>query len=169
MAADRFELVRLLFLYYQPLHSNPTDSTIRTWAWVPVWSQIEVDIGILTACLPCLSPLLRLFWSEVSVHRSMTQSMVELPKYDGGLTSDGALDSQEGRDMKEKAGTQQGKVPGEKEVRWSEKELPPVPVERASYYEGASDEEEARESGVAREVSNARSSSKRTLRSRRIA
>jgi len=31
---------------------------IRTWAWVPVWSQIEIDMGILAASLPSLSPLL---------------------------------------------------------------------------------------------------------------
>ncbi|KAI4907771.1 hypothetical protein J4E90_009178 [Alternaria incomplexa] len=29
------------------------------WSWVPVWSQIEVDIGILAASLPSLSPLLK--------------------------------------------------------------------------------------------------------------
>ncbi|KAL6150217.1 hypothetical protein ACJBU6_10525 [Exserohilum turcicum] len=29
------------------------------WAWVPVWSQIEVDISILAASLPCLSPLFK--------------------------------------------------------------------------------------------------------------
>lgn len=31
----------------------------RGWSWVPVWSQIEVDIGILAASLPSLSPLLK--------------------------------------------------------------------------------------------------------------
>ncbi|KAF1831250.1 hypothetical protein BDW02DRAFT_505740 [Decorospora gaudefroyi] len=32
------------------------------WSWVPVWSQIEVDVGIVAASLPCLSPLLKQVW-----------------------------------------------------------------------------------------------------------
>ncbi|KAF1927398.1 uncharacterized protein M421DRAFT_30823, partial [Didymella exigua CBS 183.55] len=52
-----------------------------TWAWIPVWSQIEVDVGVLTACLPCLSPLLRLFFPATRAQRNMTPSMVTLPKY----------------------------------------------------------------------------------------
>lgn len=48
-----------------------------------MWSQIEVDIGILTACLPCLSPLLRLVWTEVSPPLSpsaRSPSMLHLPR-----------------------------------------------------------------------------------------
>jgi hypothetical protein len=29
------------------------------WAWVPVWSQIEVNVGIVAASLPSLSPLFK--------------------------------------------------------------------------------------------------------------
>lgn len=36
------------------------------WAWVPVWGQIEVSVGIVAASLPSLSPLLKKFWCEVS-------------------------------------------------------------------------------------------------------
>ncbi|KAF1357774.1 hypothetical protein EJ07DRAFT_70648, partial [Lizonia empirigonia] len=63
------------------------------WAWVPVWSQIEVDTGIVTACLPCFSPLLRLVWSEVKVSRTTTPSMVELPKYSGSWATTDSQDS----------------------------------------------------------------------------
>ncbi|KZM26891.1 hypothetical protein ST47_g1976 [Ascochyta rabiei] len=125
-----------------------------TWAWIPVWSQIEVDIGILTACLPCLSPLLRLVWSEVSVPRTMTPSMVELPKYSGSWKS---VDSQESMEEKD--------IPGGKRIemvigdKTRDKELPRLPedveekngrVKMSNYYDDASDEEEARDVGVAR-------------------
>ena len=116
-----------------------------TWAWVPVWSQIEVDIGIVTACLPCLSPLLRLAWSEVGVKsRTMTPSMVTLPKYSGSW---GSVDTVTGEVEKVDE-----KVEIE-DVGLSEKQLPALPeyvekevaVKESSYYEDASDEEEARE------------------------
>ena len=32
------------------------------WAWVPVWSQIEVDVAIVAASLPSLSPLFKQAW-----------------------------------------------------------------------------------------------------------
>ncbi|KAJ4369298.1 hypothetical protein N0V86_009129 [Didymella sp. IMI 355093] len=144
-----------------------------TWAWVPVWSQIEVDIGILTACLPCLSPLLRLFFHSAREPRTLTPSMVTLPEYPGSWAS---VDSQESGGSKgqqegasEKGAGQEGKQGAR--VRWCEKELPAVPEEseRASgYYEDASDEEEAREIGIAKEVGIARTSSKRVERSRRM-
>ncbi|KAJ4313081.1 hypothetical protein N0V94_007115 [Neodidymelliopsis sp. IMI 364377] len=129
-----------------------------TWAWIPVWSQIEVDIGILTACLPCLSPLLRLMWSEVSVTRTMTPSMVELPKYSGSWAS---------ADSRESGGEEKTK-----EAPRREKELPALPSEKeekgvkvkvSSYYDDASDEEEAREGNAA-----AKSASKRMEMSRKL-
>ena len=90
-----------------------------TWAWVPVWSQIEVDIGIVTACLPCLSPLLRLAWSEVGVKsRTMTPSMVTLPKYSGSW---GSVDTVTGEVEKVDE-----KVEIE-DVGLSEKQLPALP------------------------------------------
>jgi hypothetical protein len=150
---------------------------------VPVWSQIEVDIGILTACLPCLSPLLRLFFHSTHQQRTMTPSMVTLPKY-AGSRSWGSMDSQESADAKEKEAADahaderretdrdQARLgDGAKEAQWSEKELPPIPEESergSAYYEDASDEEEAREIGVARQVGIARSSSRRVEFSRRI-
>ncbi|KAH7346953.1 hypothetical protein BKA66DRAFT_433216 [Pyrenochaeta sp. MPI-SDFR-AT-0127] len=55
-----------------------------TWAWVPVWSQIEVDVGIIAASLPCLSPLLKLVCSGLSIARPVTPSQVPtLPGYRG--------------------------------------------------------------------------------------
>lgn len=55
-----------------------------TWAWVPVWSQIEVDVGIIAASLPCLSPLLKLAWSGFSTPRAGTPSQVPtIPGYRG--------------------------------------------------------------------------------------
>lgn len=143
---------------------------------MPVWSQIEVDIGILTACLPCLSPLLRLFFHSAHQQRTMTPSMVTLPRYAGGR-SWGSVDSQESTDAKEKGEerriteeasgghntkNEDGKAKGV--VMFSEKELPPIPEESErspTYYEDASDEEEAREVGIARQVGIARSTSKR--------
>ncbi|KAJ4354852.1 hypothetical protein N0V95_003462 [Ascochyta clinopodiicola] len=125
-----------------------------TWAWVPVWSQIEVDIGILTACLPCLSPLLRLVWSEVSVPRIMTPSMIELPKYSGSWKS---IDSQESMEEKGTPGGKTLEMVFDHKMR--NKELPGLPgdvgerngqVKVSSYYDDASDEEEARDVGVAR-------------------
>lgn len=49
-----------------------------------MWSQIEVDIGILAASLPCLSPLLKLVWSGFSTIRAGTPSQVPtIPGYRG--------------------------------------------------------------------------------------
>lgn len=36
----------------------------RKRAWVPVWSQIEVNVGIVAASLPCLSPLFKQVFSH---------------------------------------------------------------------------------------------------------
>ncbi|KAF2126217.1 hypothetical protein P153DRAFT_88100 [Dothidotthia symphoricarpi CBS 119687] len=44
--------------------------TTWTWAWVPVWSQIEVDMGILAASLPSLNPLFRQVFAGCSVKGS---------------------------------------------------------------------------------------------------
>ncbi|KAI4956569.1 hypothetical protein J4E91_000781 [Alternaria rosae] len=52
------------------------------WSWVPVWSQIEVDIGILAASLPSLSPLLKHVFNCPA--RATTPSEVPtLPGYRG--------------------------------------------------------------------------------------
>ncbi|EUC37204.1 hypothetical protein COCVIDRAFT_14926 [Bipolaris victoriae FI3] len=50
------------------------------WAWVPVWSQIEVDVSILAASLPCLYPLFKHVFHPCS--RPATPSeMPTLPGY----------------------------------------------------------------------------------------
>jgi hypothetical protein len=66
-----------------PLHLIHTHlPKIRTWAWVPVWSQIEVDIGILAASLPSLSPLLAPVWTGSPSSRAATPSeMPDFPEY----------------------------------------------------------------------------------------
>jgi hypothetical protein len=46
------------------------------WAWVPAWSQIEVDVGIVAASLPSLSPLLKQLWSGFATDRPMTPSQL---------------------------------------------------------------------------------------------
>lgn len=132
-----------------------------TWAWVPVWSQIEVDIGIVTACLPCLSPLLRLAWSEVGVKsRTMTPSMVTLPKYSGSW---GSVDTATGE--VEKVDEKEGDGDVDMGVRVDQKALPALPkyvekvgaAKESSYYEDASDEEEAREGDKKNEAPSRRS------------
>jgi hypothetical protein len=84
------------FVPFPSHHSpSPQTNTRRNWAWVPVWSQIEVDIGIVTACLPCLSPLLRLAWTGLSPPqstRTQTPSMMYLP----GMSSWDSDDEKEG-------------------------------------------------------------------------
>ncbi|KAF3044555.1 hypothetical protein E8E11_004602 [Didymella keratinophila] len=112
----------------------------------------------------------------------MTPSMVTLPKY-AGSRSWGSIDSQESTDTKEKepvaraderkeTDRDQARLgEGANEVQWSEKELPPIPEESergSTYYEDASDEEEAREIGVTRQVGIARSSRRRVEFSRKM-
>jgi hypothetical protein len=46
------------------------------WAWVPTWSQIEVDVGIVAASLPSLSPLLKHVWSGFATDRPMMPSQL---------------------------------------------------------------------------------------------
>lgn len=46
------------------------------WAWVPAWSQIEVDVGIVAASLPSLSPLLKRMWSGFAIDRPKTPSQM---------------------------------------------------------------------------------------------
>lgn len=43
---------------------------------MPVWSQIEVDVSIVAASLPSLSPLLKRVWSGFATERSMTPSQI---------------------------------------------------------------------------------------------
>jgi hypothetical protein len=49
-----------------------------TWEgrWIPLWSQIEVDVGIVAASLPSLSPLLKQIWSGFAQSRTMARSHV---------------------------------------------------------------------------------------------
>jgi hypothetical protein len=106
MAASRFKLVRTPI----PPSPNPQTNVLRNWAWVPVWSQIEVDIGIVTACLPCLSPLLRLVWTGVSPPmspRAQTPSMMYLPgmsSWDSDDEKDGWENEKEEWERDEKRG-----------------------------------------------------------------
>ncbi|KAF2686297.1 hypothetical protein K458DRAFT_298376 [Lentithecium fluviatile CBS 122367] len=46
------------------------------WAWVTVWSQIEVDVSIVAASLPSLSPLLKQLWSGFAMERPLTPSQI---------------------------------------------------------------------------------------------
>ena len=46
---------------------------------MPIWSQIEVDMGIVVASLPSLNPLLKHVWAPPSMRRSATPS--ELPDF----------------------------------------------------------------------------------------
>ena len=105
----------------------------------------------------------------------MTPSMVELPKYSGSW---GTVDSQESADGKRKdedLGKADEKAAGVTRVR--EKELPALPEDARedvarvnSYYDDASDEEEAREAKATevRYAVVARSSSKRIEFSRKM-
>lgn len=45
-----------------------------TWAWVPVWSQIEVDVGIVAASLPSFNPLLLKLWKDFAESTSSGHS-----------------------------------------------------------------------------------------------
>lgn len=44
--------------------------------WIPLWSQIEVDVGIVAASLPSLSPLLKQIWSGFAHSRTTSPSHV---------------------------------------------------------------------------------------------
>ncbi|KAK7181731.1 hypothetical protein PSPO01_12181 [Paraphaeosphaeria sporulosa] len=44
--------------------------------WIPLWSQIEVDVGIVAASLPSLSPLLKQIWSGFAHSRTLSPSHV---------------------------------------------------------------------------------------------
>lgn len=44
--------------------------------WIPLWSQIEVDIGIAAASIPSLSPLLKEIWSGMVHSRRASQSRI---------------------------------------------------------------------------------------------
>ncbi|KAF2714611.1 hypothetical protein K504DRAFT_420571 [Pleomassaria siparia CBS 279.74] len=48
--------------------------SVWKWSLVPMWSQIEVDAGIVAASLPCLSPLMKRLWIDfVTFNRSNTR------------------------------------------------------------------------------------------------
>ncbi|KAF2819317.1 hypothetical protein CC86DRAFT_431887 [Ophiobolus disseminans] len=101
-----------------------------TWAWVPVWSQIEVSIGIFAASLPSLNPLLKHAWTGFATTRPSTPSQLsDFPNYQGTADS---LKSMTGMD------------------RDLEKSLK---VDNTSYYDDTFDDEE--EIGVAK-TANAR-------------
>jgi hypothetical protein len=55
------------------------------WSWVPVWSQIEVDVGIVVASLPSLHPLVQQVWKGFSTTRRLTPSQLpDFPEYQRG-------------------------------------------------------------------------------------
>jgi hypothetical protein len=58
------------------------------WSWVPVWSQIEVDVGIVVASLPSLHPLVQQVWKGFSTTRRLTPSQLpDFPEYrQSGIT-----------------------------------------------------------------------------------
>ena len=93
---------------------------------------------------------------------------------DSQKSTDAKQEEEESRTAEEVLGGQNtknedGKTRGE--VTFSEKELPPIPEESergSTYYEDASDEEEARGVGIARQLGIARSTSKRIEYSRRM-
>lgn len=61
------------------------------WAWVPIWSQIEVDVGIVVASLPSLNPLLKQVWKGSSKKRSLTPSQLpDFPEYQQGWNPGGS-------------------------------------------------------------------------------
>lgn len=109
--------------------------------------------------------------------------MVELPKYSGSW---GSIDSQESADAKptdskakgskSKDGAMEKTTSAEKGKRTvSEKELPALPVDAkefsektSSYYDDASDEEEARGVAVSVSVTVAKTGSKRIEYSRKL-
>jgi len=77
-----YVLLQTTHTHILSLSSNrSTNNHQRGWAWVPVWSQLEVDIGIVAATLPCLSPLFKqVFFSN---NRACTPSKIPtLPGYD---------------------------------------------------------------------------------------
>lgn len=55
-----------------------------------MWSQIEVDVGIVAASLPSLSPLLKLVWTGFTPSRASTPSQV--PTLPGFRKSWGKMD-----------------------------------------------------------------------------
>lgn len=58
----------------------------RNWAYVPLWSQIEVDVAIIAASLPSLSPLIKKVWIGFSYGSA---SPYENPTYAKGRQSYG--------------------------------------------------------------------------------
>jgi hypothetical protein len=59
------------------------------WSWVPVWSQIEIDIGIVVASLPSLHPLVQQVWKGFSTTRRLTPSQLpDFPEYQSGFGGD---------------------------------------------------------------------------------
>lgn len=94
--------------------------------------------------------------------------MVELPKYSGSWDS---MDSQESTNMKSVKAHPMNEKSGAKTSTIREKELPAVPgiggkedakISNSSFYEDASDEEEARE------VNPARTSDRKALYNRKM-
>ncbi|KAG9376759.1 hypothetical protein PtrSN002B_002376 [Pyrenophora tritici-repentis] len=63
------------------------------WAWVPVWSQLEVDIGIVAASLPCLSPLFKHVFFSKDNRPSTPSKIPTLPGYDKSWRKDIDSDS----------------------------------------------------------------------------
>ncbi|KAL5468505.1 hypothetical protein PMIN07_002732 [Paraphaeosphaeria minitans] len=76
-------LVASIIRLYQIVTAADTKAAMRPagdsrWEgpWIPLWSQIEVDVGIVAASLPCLSPLLKQIWSGFAHSRTLSPSYV---------------------------------------------------------------------------------------------
>ncbi|PVI05588.1 hypothetical protein DM02DRAFT_685393 [Periconia macrospinosa] len=66
LVASVIRLVEIVVVSHMDAMAKLSEDPSWRWAWVPVWGQIEVDVGIVAASLPSLSPLLKKFWSGVS-------------------------------------------------------------------------------------------------------
>lgn len=70
-------ILRLCFIAMVALETkgvDPYGDTSWTWSWIPLWSQIEVQVGIVAASLPSLSPLLKQAWWGFTFPRSLSSS-----------------------------------------------------------------------------------------------
>ena len=53
-------------------NTRPYGDPSWRWRWVPLWSQIEVCVGIIAASLPSLSPLLKQMWTDLAHPRTLS-------------------------------------------------------------------------------------------------
>ncbi|KAF1964478.1 hypothetical protein BU23DRAFT_575648 [Bimuria novae-zelandiae CBS 107.79] len=76
LVATTIRLCHLVMAVRSTVKPHPYGDPSWKRRWIPLWSQIEIDVGIVAASLPSLNPLLKQMWSGFAHTGSILPSRI---------------------------------------------------------------------------------------------